>query len=168
MTRKHDLPTRQDMNENVDRNTEDMHEKEGDLEKTASDIGNIRELIERLDLQGSAEGADQVERSVESAEDVTEGVFDEQDSDLERRQEQSDTYKGEIEGRAEATEGDLGKLSDAGAALETREAVKEFVDAKAAALEDIDTLKDLVDRAREARERSDEVQDKHRRVRAGS
>ena len=168
MSRNSELQPRQEMNENVERNTEDMHEKEGDLEKTASDIEKIRELIERLDLRGSAEGADQVERSVESAEDVTESVFDEQDGDLEGRQEHSDVYKGEIEGKAEATEGDLGKLSDAGAALETQEAVKEFVGAKAGALEDIDTLKKLVDQAQEAREKSDEIQDKHRRTRAGS
>jgi hypothetical protein len=153
------------MNDHVDKNAEDMGEKETNLEKVASDIDKIRELVQRLELRGSAEGADRIEQSVEGAGRATEEAFDREDQELEERQEQSETYRGELDGKATATESDLGKLSDASAQIETQEATREFAEAKAAALEDIDALEKLVDRARESREKSEQVQEQHRRVR---
>ena len=76
-------------------------------------------------------------------------------------------HQGETQERADTTEADLGKVSDASARIETDVAVSELVKAKEAALKDIEFLGEQVERAREAREESERIQQElESRVRA--
>ena len=158
MARRRDVPTRGEVTERTDKNRDDMREQEEQLETTADDIETIRQTLEDLDFSGTAEGANEVEASIERADDVTVGVFDEHDGNLEEVQSESEEHEGELQERADVSESDLGKISDASARIETDEAVGELVKAKEGALKDVEFLSDQEKRACEAREESERIQ----------
>ena len=160
MAKRRDVPTRHEVIERVEGNKEDMEKKEVDLDKIASDVETVRHTLENLDLDGTSEGSEEVEQSIESAENVTEQEFDKEDEELEQIQEDNQEFDGELNDRRGSSESDLGKISDASSGIETTETVKELERAKEAALRDIEYLREQIDRARAAREKSDDIQDK--------
>jgi hypothetical protein len=160
MAKRRDLPSKHEVTERIEKNKKDMEEKEVDLEKVASDVETVRQTIEKLDFGGTAEGADQLEKSIESAEDVTTEVFEKEDQNLERIQSNSQEFEGEITDHRDTSESDLGKISDSSARIETRETTNELVRAKEAVLRDIDFLADRINRAADARKKSDTIQEK--------
>ena len=167
MARRHDVPTRGEVTERIDKNRDVMHEREEQLETTADDVETIRQTLEELDFGGTTEGSNEVEASIEQADDVTVGVFDEHDGNLDDVQGESEEHEGELEERTGVCESDLGKISDASARIETDETVGELVKAKEGAVKDIEFLGDQEKRAREAREESDRIQKElENRVRA--
>ena len=80
--RKSDSPTRGEVKEKVEKNEEEMTEKVEDLDTTATDTETVRETLENLDFEGTAEGVDSVAEAVMEAEDVTVDIFDEEDEEL--------------------------------------------------------------------------------------
>jgi len=145
-----------------------MEEKELDLDTLAMDVETVRETLEKLDFGGTRDGAEQLESSIKDAEEVTEGVFDEEDEDLDRIQEENKEFEGELDERRDTSDSDLGKVSDASSKIKTAETISELVKAKEAIMRDIDFLKEQIDRASDARQKSDEIQKKHEaRIRSG-
>ena len=168
MGRSRDVPSRHEVEEKVDHTRDTMKEKESDMEESVSDIETIRGTLESLDFSGTMEGSEEVEASINQADDVTVDEFDRQDGELDDLQEKSTEYEGELQERSETGEADLGKLSDASGQIETPEAVNELVRAKEAALRDIEFLQDQEERARDAQEESERIQNEQQgRARAG-
>ncbi len=168
MARKSDAPSRGEISEKTDKSRDDMREKEEELDVTATDVETVRHTLDSLDFGGTAEGGNEVEASIEKADDATVEVFDEQDQALEGIQDENEEHQGELQERSDTSESDLGKLSDASAQLETDAALNEFVGAKDAAMQDIEFLGDQVEQARDAREESERVQrEQQARVRSG-
>ena len=131
-----------------------MEGKEVNLDQIALDVETVRQTLEKLE-GGTSEGTEEVERAIESAEDVTAEKFDTDDEDLERNEAESREFEEEIERRKESSEADLGKTSDASAEFKTQEAIKEFGKVKAAALEGIEYLEQQRKRALDAREKTE-------------
>jgi len=160
MARRKDLPTRHEVMERVDRNKDDMEEKEGDLDKIATDIEIIRQNIESLDFRGTSDGYDHIEESIEGAKDVTVEVFTRENEELDRLQTDGQEFEGDLEDRRNSSESDLGKVSDFSAQIETEETINELLKAKEAVIRDIDFLAEQVNRASDAREKSKTIQER--------
>lgn len=160
MAKRRDVPSKGEVTERIEKSNKDMEGKEVDLEKVASDVETVRQTLEKLDFGGTAEGADQLEKSIESAEDVTTEVFEREDENLERIQSNSQEFEGEITDHRDTSESDLGKISDSSARIETKETINELVRAKETVLRDIDFLAGQINRASDARKKSDAVQEK--------
>ena len=168
MARRSDAPTRHEVTDTVDKNKDDMREKETCLDAIAADLDTVRRTLDSLDLGATADGADEVEHAMHGAEDVTADAFDRDDDQLEQIQSQTEEHEGELSDRSATSESDMGKINDAGAAIETSETAPELEKAADAALREIDFLKDHMERERAARAESDRVQqDLQARVRAG-
>ena len=169
MARNRDVPSRGEVSERIDKSRDDMREQEERLETTADDIETIRQTFEELDLGGTAEGSNEVEASIERADDVTVDVFDDHSEKLDDVQSESEEHESELQERADVSESDLGRISDASALIETDGAVSELVKAKEGALKDVEFLTDEGNRTREACDESKRIQDEmENRVRAKS
>jgi hypothetical protein len=160
MAKRRDVPSKGEVTERIEKSNKDMEGKQVDLEKVASDVETVRQTLEKLDFGGTAEGADQLEKSIESAQDVTTEVFEREDESLERIQSESQEFEGEITDHRDTSESDLGKISDSSAKIETKETINELVKAKETVLRDIDFLADQINRACDARKKSDAAQEK--------
>jgi hypothetical protein len=160
MAKRKDVSSKGEVTERIEKSKKEMEGKEVDLEKIAADVATVRQTLEKLDFGGTAEGADQLEKTIESAENVTTEVFEREDENLERIQSNSKQFEGEIKERRNTSESDLGKISDGSAKIETRETTNELLRAKEAVLRDIDFLADQINRASDARKKSDNVQEK--------
>lgn len=168
MGRRGDVPTRREAGERVDRNQDDMREKEREEELVVSDVETVRGTEDALDFGGTEEGAEALERAMESAEDTTIDVFEEKDGELEGIQGESDEHQQELDERSDVGEADIGKVSDARGRVDTDETNDKLSDAEDAIQEDIEFLDGLAERTREAREESERVQQEHQsRVRSG-
>ena len=161
MARRSDAPSRGEITERIDKTREDLQEAEQEMDTTVCDIETIRGTLEGLEGGGTAEGGDEVESLIESAESETVDVFDEQDGDLEQLQQDGEEYQGELQEHSEVAESDLGKLSDASAQIETAVALDEFRGAKESSMRDIDFLEEQRTRSQDATEESDRVQQEY-------
>lgn len=159
MPRRSDTPSRSEVTEKVDRHRDELREKSDEMEDTVSDIETVRETLESLDLGGSAEAADSIEQSVEGAEDVSVGEFEEEATELDRTQGETEEHESELGERSDVTSRDLGKLSDASGRLHSDAADRELIAAKESALMDIEFLSDHARRAQDAREESQRLED---------
>jgi uncharacterized protein YjbJ (UPF0337 family) len=168
MRKRSDTPTRSEVTETVEKHQEDMSEKVEELDTIATDTETVRETLEALDFEGTADGADEVEGAIEQAEDVTVEIFDREDDNLEEIQGDTQEYEGELQERTDSTESDLDKISDAAGRIETQETVGALKDAEAAASSDIEFLNEQDEAARQAREENERLQQEHRsRVQGG-
>ena len=159
MEKKGDLPKRHEIIEKVDLNGKDMGEKEGNLDRVASDVETVRQTLENLDFGGTEDGSDQVKGAIEDAESVTIEDFGREEGQLDQIQNDNQEFEGGLQDRRGSSESDLGKLSDSSARTETEETVNELLKAKESVLRDIDFLAEQIDRARVAREKSDAIQE---------
>jgi hypothetical protein len=159
MGNRKDLSSRREVTERIEKSKIDMEEKEVDLEKVAADVETVRQTIEKLDFGGTTEGVEQLEKSIESAENITTEVFEREDEDLEKMQSENQEYEGEITEHRDISEANLGKISDSSAKIETEETVNELIQTKEAVLKDIDFIRDSISRISDARKRSDEAQE---------
>jgi chromosome segregation ATPase len=159
MARRKEIRTRSEVSERIQKTGNEMEEKESDLEIITSDVETVRGTLEKIG-GGTKEGLEEVERSIEGAEDVTEQEFNREDENLERIQAEGQEFEGEIEEHQDSSESDRREISDASSKIETRETINELEKAEKAASRDIDFLAEQKDRARSAREKSDSVQEK--------
>jgi hypothetical protein len=158
MRKRRDLPSKRQVKERIDVSKKDMQEKETDLDKIASDVERVRETITKLDFGGTADGARQLESSIEKAEDVTASVFDKENDEREQIQHKGKEYETEIDKRETTSKSDLEKISSTSTKIETKETINELVNAKEAVLREIDFLSSQIERAQDAREKSDAAQ----------
>ncbi len=161
MSRRGDTRSRSDINENVDRSSENMREKGDDMDIIATDVETVRDTLENLESGGTTEGADAVEVGIRGAEDVTEEEFDDADRQLEDLHTENEAHEQELDERSESVDSDLQRISDASATIETQHTVNELVKAKDAALQDISFISEQITRAKEAREESERVQSEY-------
>lgn len=164
MSRRKNSYTRNEINENIDKTKQEMTEKEIDLEKISSDVKTVRHTLESLDFEGTLEGSEEIEKSIEDAKDITIDVFEEEDENLEAVQEKGKEFEGELNDSQESSEKDMEKISQTESKVDTRETINELIKAKEAALKDINYLEKHVELARTAREKSDAVQEKLRAI----
>ena len=168
MRKRSDTPTRSEVAETVDKHKEDMSEKVEELDTIATDTETVRDTLEALDFEGTADGADEVETAIEQAEDVTVEIFDREDENLEEIQGDTEEYEGQLHERTDSSESDLDKVSDAAGKIETQEAVGELENAKAAVSSDIEFLQEQDETAKQAREENEQLQQEHRtRIQGG-
>lgn len=160
MKRRGDVPTRGEVVESINGQRRDMEEKETDLDKIAEDVETVRRTLEKLDFGGTFEGAEQIEKSIESAEDVTVDEFETEDRNLEEIQTETQEYENGLDDRRETSEADLSKISDASAAIEMQSTIDELERSKDAALRDIEFLAQQMERAHQARKESNAIQDR--------
>ena len=160
MAKRGDLSSKREVSERIGKDKNDMEQKEVDLEKVASDVETVRHTLEKLDFGGTTEGAEQLEKSIESAENITTEVFEREDEDLEKIQSKGKEFEGEIAEHRNTSESDLGKISDSSAKIETKETINELVQAKEVVLKDIDFLADSINRISDAITKSDAAQEK--------
>jgi hypothetical protein len=159
--RKTDTPTRSEVTEKVEKNKDDMEEKVEDLDTIATDTETVRETLEALDFEGTADAADEVEDAFEEAEDVTIEKFDEEDEVLEEVQDKTEDHENELQERSDSSQMDLGKISDASGRIETDDTVNELINAKEGVLKDIDFIDEHQKVAEEARDESERLQQEH-------
>lgn len=158
MARRGDVPTRSEVTEKVETNKRELEAKETDLDKIAQDDEIVKDTLEQIQFDGTAEGSNEVKSAIESAKDVTKEVFDKENDSLEQIQADNQELEGELQERCESSQLDLGKISDATAKIETKETINELARAKEAISHDTDFLKEQRVRASEARKESDDIQ----------
>ena len=141
MVKRKNLSTRGEIQDTVSDHRDDMDEVTDDMNIKAIDTEIVRETLDDLDMDGfTAEGAEDVEDTIEKAEDVTVELFDEQDENLENIVDRAKDYSDELNDKQESGQKDLGKVVDASAKIETNETVDELTHTKASAMEDIEFL----------------------------
>lgn len=161
--RKSDSPTRGEINEKVEKNKEEMTEKVEELDTTATDTETVRETLENLDFEGTAEGVDSVEEAVTEAEDVTVDIFDEEDEELnEFIDSEVKEHEQELQERTDSSESDFEKVSDAVDQIATQKTNKELERAKTEIRDDIEFLDEQNEDSRDAREENELLQKQHR------
>ena len=158
MAKRSDLPTHNEVEETVEGHDEQMSEKLEELEVLTEDTETVRDAKESLDLETTAEGAQEVEELMDTAEDDTVEIFDTEDDNLEEIQDEVEDYENELEERHETAESDLGKISDASGQIETQETVNDLADAKTSVLEEMDFLTDNHQKDIDAREENERAQ----------
>ena len=166
--RKTDTPTRTEVTERVEKNNNEMEEKVEELDTIATDTETVRETLEALDFEGTADAANEVENAIEQAEDVTIEKFDEEDEVLEEVQDETEDHENELQERSDSSQMDLGRISDASGRIETDDTVNELINAKEGVLRDIDFIDEHQQIANDARDESKSLQQEHRnRVHGG-
>ncbi|MFH1614959.1 MAG: hypothetical protein ABIG61_07735 [Planctomycetota bacterium] len=159
MANRSDLPTHNEIEETVEDNDQQMSEKIEEIEVLVEDTETARNVHEALDLETTAEGAEEVESLVDAAEDETVEIFDEEDDNLEDIQDEAQDYADEIDDRHDSAESDLEKLSDASSEVRTAETINELANAKTSSLEEMDFLRDNNEKAEEDKAESEREQD---------
>ena len=168
MARRGEGVSRNEVTEKVARHREGLQETAKKIEQTVSDLETIRKTLEELDLGGTSEAADEVERGVEGAEDTTVHEFGQESGQLEEVHRDSEEHEAELQERSDRASSDLGRISDASGRIVTDAANRELIPAKEAALRDVEFLSENAKRARDAREESRRLHDEHdRRVNQG-
>ena len=162
MRKKTDAPTRNEVTERVENNKDEMEDRVEQLDEIATDAETVRETLEALDFEGTADAADEVEGAIEQAEEVTVEAFENTDENLEQVQNENKDHESELQERSDSGQMDLGKISDASGRIETKDTVNELLNAKEGVLKDIDFIDEHEQSAREARDESERLQQEHR------
>jgi hypothetical protein len=161
--RRSDAPTRSEITEKVEKHETDMEEKTGEIEETVSDVETERDTLESLDLDGTAETAEEVEQAIEGAQDVSAEEFDTESGELEETHNETEEHEEELQERSDTTSSDLGKISDASAKIHSDSANGELIVAKESAMRDIEFLDDEAKQSEDAREQSQRLHEEHER-----
>jgi len=140
MGKRGESVSRSEVTEKVARHREGLAEKGKELEQTVADIETIRKTLQELVLRGTSETAEEVERTIEGAENISVNEFGEETGQLEQIQKESEAHETELHERSDATTSDLGRISDASGHIASDATNKVFVEAAKTALRDIDFL----------------------------
>jgi hypothetical protein len=152
----------------VEKKATDMREKSDNIEESVCDVETERHTKEAVELEGTSEATEAVEQALDDAERDSTEAFKEQSEDLEHVHRETAEYEGELGERAETTEGDRVKLSEAGTTLHREKARAEIARATEAAHRDIEFLKEHTARAEAARVESERLHEQHKsRVQSG-
>lgn len=157
MAKKSDLPTHDEIEENVTEQGEKTDEKIQELEVLTEDAETVAETLDSLE-GSTVEGKEDAESDVEAASDVTCEMHEEENSNLDSIQEETEEYENELDERHATAESDLGKISDASGRIETQETVDKLADAKTTVLEEMDFLNDNNEKASDIRNESEQAQ----------
>lgn len=168
MARKGDLGTRGEVTERVDRNANDLQEKADASEKVVEDVETVRETRDEVELGGTADGADEVEQALDTAEDTAVDIFDDRDEEVEQQQEDSEEHEEALREGRETCESDREKIADKGSRIDTAEVAHKQDEVHEATNREIEFLDDYEGREAAAREESEQLQREHQvRAHAG-
>lgn len=159
--RKSDVPARSEVETTVEGHRTDMQEKGEEIEETVSDVEVEGQTLDEIELGGTAEGADEVEQSIEHAQEVSVGEFEEESREVEEVQQETEDYEGELHERADTTTSDADRISEASGQIHSDAPRNEVEAAKEAAEQDVEFLTEHEQAAQEAREESQQLQDDH-------
>ncbi|MBM3334356.1 hypothetical protein FJY63_06820 [Candidatus Sumerlaeota bacterium] len=123
----------------MDTNRTSMNENGERLEIDVKNIEITRETLDQLE-GGTEEGVNEVRGHIETAEHVTEDIFEEDGDDLEEIHDKADEFENDLQDTSGTVEKDLERISDAISSVETRETQEELERAKDSASEDKDFL----------------------------
>jgi len=153
--------SRKELSEHVDRNEDELRDRETDVEQICADQDLLQDLQGgELDLSGfSSDGVDEVTAAVEAADSAADEERAERDRNLDGAQEEHELFLGEMSESQETSEKDLGRISDVSAPAQTREMIDALREVKESALRDIEALEQIIERGREIKDRSDRFQD---------
>jgi hypothetical protein len=166
--RKSDRRSRGEITERIEKHQTDMREKGDQIGKSVSDVELERQTRDQLDLGGTSEAAEAIERALDSAEDTSVKEFDAESQALDQVHGDAEGHETELRERSDAANTDLDKLSDAGGRLHGDSSNRELLKAQEEDERDIEFLKEQEARAREAREESKRLHEEHqRRISAG-
>jgi hypothetical protein len=157
MAKRGDLPTRSEIEDNVEKHKESMSEQVDELDIYATDTETVRDTRDSLDVDLTADGADQMLDSMDSAEDVTIDAFEREDDQLDQIMDEAQEYSDELNERQDSARDDLEKISDGSSRIETSETVNELAHAKAAVMEDMDFLDDNEKKAEDAQNETEQA-----------
>lgn len=168
MAKRGDLPTRNEIEGNVEKHKENMSEQVDELDICATDTETVRDTRDSLDVDITAEGAEQVLESIDNAEDVTVEEFEREDDNLEQIIDEVKEYTDELGEREDSAREDLEVVSDASSRIETQQTVDELAHTKAALMEDMDFLEDNEREAEDAHNETEQARrDLQQRINAG-
>jgi len=167
MARRGDVPRRSEVTDRVERNANDLQEKAEASETVVEDAETVCDIRDKVELGGTAEGADEVTQALESAEDTAVEIFEDRDADVEEEQQESEEHEDELRERLDSTESDSAKLDDANGRIHTAEVAGKNAETKDAVTREIEFLDTHKQREAEGREQSERIQNEHdRRVQA--
>ena len=158
MKKINDLMHRIDIKEKNLNNNKDMQKAEENLEEISNDIKIVRETIKNIDFKGTIEGALKTEQHLNSAEDVTKGVFSTEDTKLEKIHDNSRQFENNLQERGDSSEAGLKKVTDHSTKIKTSDTINEINKAKEAILDDLDFLNEQVKEAKTRIEESKNIQ----------
>ena len=156
------------VSDTVEKNENDMREKEEIIGEVVEDIEIVRQTLEELKYGGTSEGADDVRQNILAAESSAVEVFETEDEGLEEIHKESGEFADELQEREETVEADRERVSEATGRVRTQEALDMLARAQEAAEQDIDFLDKHLERANQAYEESEQAQSEyHNRVSGG-
>lgn len=155
---------RAEMTDHVDTQIESYDERTEQLDSLASDHEDLRGTEDRLDLNGTIEGADAVMESFREAKTDVSHEFDSHDDELEKLFGEGREIESDLLDRSDQTENDMKKIAESADKIKLDVAAAELTDvASAEAEKDLEFTLDLFDRERDAREQEGLERDEARR-----
>jgi hypothetical protein len=161
MARRADNITRGEVAARVEQHQKDMAEKAEQIEKAVSDVETERGTLEALEVSGTSEAAEVVERAIQDAEKASQQEFDGHSSGLEHTHEVSAEHEHEFQERSDSTVSDVRKIETAGEKVHGEAARNELAEAKESAQQDIEFLNEHLQRLQDARNESDHLHQEH-------
>ena len=155
MGRRGYSPARQEVTEKVSESHDEMTEKGDQLEDNTVDVETARRTLERLEQGGTVEGTEEVEQSIEGAENVSLEEFEGSDDELEDMHEENQEIEREYHERSESSGRDTELISEAITEVKSENARGELEEAKSAAEDDGEFLAEHEQKAVDFHKESD-------------
>jgi len=160
----HDKPReRADIKKEISDREQDRLKRLRDTRKVVNDKKTETSVARSLRLSGTAEGAKDVKKSVESAARETDKEFKKQAQDLERKVfQKAKKLERELKQRSEATKADIANLRRATSKIDTRSAQRQVKAAETGAEKDRKHIDDSKKRQKTDRAKGEKERDKQK------
>ena len=156
-----DTPTRAEVTEAVDSHREEMDQQAEEIEAKVQDLEVERRTLDELERGGTADGAEEADRNIEQAQDVSSQEFETETEVLEQKHDETEEYEAELDDREAVATSDRERISEGQAEVTSDASKNELAEAEAAAEQDIEFLDESEQAAREAREESQRLRDEY-------
>ena len=140
MATKGDALTRGEITDAVCKHETDLRETNKSIEEDVEDIETAREVLDQVDLSGTAEGADAGGEHIEHAQDVSVEEYDRESEDLERVQDETEARAEDLGERSGKVSDDMDKIAEGKARMHGEAGIQELAGAHETAKEDVDFL----------------------------
>jgi len=168
MARKRNGMTRGEVEAKVEHHREEVSEKTEQLDKDVNDVETERTTLDGLELEGTSEAAETVERALQEAEKASQQEFSGHSQELEHLHEGAGADQKDLQERSDSTDQDARRIEGAGEKIQGDAARNELEEARDSARRDIEFLQEHIDRLRQALDESDRRhQEQQSRVNAG-
>ena len=107
-----DMRSRNEITEDIEKHDQDMNEKNEELDEIADDNQIVHETLESIS-GGTCEGTEQVEQSIQAANDATIEDFDGSEGELEGLEQETENTRNEIQEMEKNSESDHDKIDGA-------------------------------------------------------